>query len=81
MLADALDHRLVVTAEDGIRVGGAGTFLADALRKAAAARGTTPPLVVTSACPGPTSRRAGPTTSSPASVSTASAWRRASARR
>jgi 1-deoxy-D-xylulose-5-phosphate synthase len=51
MLADALDHRLVVTAEDGIRVGGAGTFLADALRKAAAARGTTPPLVVTLGLP------------------------------
>ena len=51
MLADALDHRLVVTAEDGIRVGGAGTFLADALRKAAAARGTTPPLVLTLGLP------------------------------
>ncbi|HEY1733459.1 MAG TPA: 1-deoxy-D-xylulose-5-phosphate synthase [Acidimicrobiales bacterium] len=51
MLADALDHRLVVTAEDGIRVGGAGTFLADALRKAAAARGVTPPLVVTLGLP------------------------------
>jgi 1-deoxy-D-xylulose-5-phosphate synthase len=32
MLADAAAHSLVVTMEDGIRVGGAGTFLADAMR-------------------------------------------------
>jgi 1-deoxy-D-xylulose-5-phosphate synthase len=32
MLADAAAHGLVVTMEDGIRVGGAGTFLADAMR-------------------------------------------------
>ena len=32
MLADAARHGLVVTVEDGIRVGGAGTFLIDALR-------------------------------------------------
>ena len=32
MLADAAAHGLVVTMEDGIRVGGAGTFLVDALR-------------------------------------------------
>ncbi len=32
MLADAAAHELVVTAEDGIRVGGAGTFLVDAMR-------------------------------------------------
>jgi 1-deoxy-D-xylulose-5-phosphate synthase len=31
MLADAATHRLVVTAEDGIRVGGAGSFLVDAM--------------------------------------------------
>jgi 1-deoxy-D-xylulose-5-phosphate synthase len=31
MLADAANHRLVVTVEDGIRVGGAGTFLVDAM--------------------------------------------------
>ena len=32
MLADAASHSLVVTIEDGIRVGGAGTFLVDAIR-------------------------------------------------
>jgi 1-deoxy-D-xylulose-5-phosphate synthase len=31
MLADAARHRLVVTAEDGVRHGGAGAFLVDAL--------------------------------------------------
>jgi 1-deoxy-D-xylulose-5-phosphate synthase len=32
MLADALRHELLVTVEDGVRFGGAGMFLADALR-------------------------------------------------
>jgi 1-deoxy-D-xylulose-5-phosphate synthase len=32
MLASAASHSLVVTIEDGIRVGGAGTFLVDAMR-------------------------------------------------
>ena len=32
MLADAAGHGLVVTVEDGVRVGGAGSFLVDALR-------------------------------------------------
>jgi 1-deoxy-D-xylulose-5-phosphate synthase len=32
MLADAASHSLVVTIEDGIRTGGAGTFLVDAIR-------------------------------------------------
>jgi 1-deoxy-D-xylulose-5-phosphate synthase len=31
MVTDAARHRLVVTVEDGIRVGGAGTFMADAI--------------------------------------------------
>ena len=31
MLADALEHDLVVTVEDGVRVGGAGAFIRDAL--------------------------------------------------
>jgi 1-deoxy-D-xylulose-5-phosphate synthase len=31
MVTDAARHRLVVTVEDGIRVGGAGTFIADAI--------------------------------------------------
>ncbi len=35
MLADALTHSLVVTAEDGVRQGGAGMFLADALGRLA----------------------------------------------
>ena len=33
MLDDAVLHDLVVTVEDGVRVGGAGTFLVDALRQ------------------------------------------------
>ena len=33
MLADASRHRLVVIAEDGLRTGGAGTFLADAITR------------------------------------------------
>ena len=33
MLADAARHRIVVTAEDGLRVGGAGTHLADAVTR------------------------------------------------
>ncbi len=36
MLADAAGHQLVVTVEDGIRQGGAGMFLAEALRALAA---------------------------------------------
>jgi 1-deoxy-D-xylulose-5-phosphate synthase len=35
MLADAADHRLVVTIEDGLRDGGAGSAIADALSKLA----------------------------------------------
>ena len=44
MLADAARHPLVVTAEDGIRVGGAGTFIADALSGLAGR--DAPPIVV-----------------------------------
>jgi 1-deoxy-D-xylulose-5-phosphate synthase len=33
MLGDAARHRMVVTAEDGLRVGGAGTHLADAVAR------------------------------------------------
>ena len=32
MLADAAGHGIVITVEDGMRVGGAGTFLVDAMR-------------------------------------------------
>jgi 1-deoxy-D-xylulose-5-phosphate synthase len=35
MLGDAVRHQLVVTAEDGLRTGGAGTFLAEELQRAA----------------------------------------------
>jgi 1-deoxy-D-xylulose-5-phosphate synthase len=44
MLADALRHRLIVTAEDGLRVGGAGTAITDALTTMAGEHG--PPPVV-----------------------------------
>ncbi len=44
MLADAGRHRVVVTVEDGMRQGGAGMFLADALR-ASLAFGTAPPVI------------------------------------
>jgi 1-deoxy-D-xylulose-5-phosphate synthase len=44
MLADAARHRLVVTAEDGIRQGGAGMFLADALRLSCNCGGS-PPVI------------------------------------
>lgn len=33
MLGDAAGHALVVTVEDGVRVGGAGSFLVDAVRR------------------------------------------------
>lgn len=44
MLADAVRHRLVVTAEDGVRYGGAGMFLADVMRTAVPC-GAAPPVV------------------------------------
>jgi 1-deoxy-D-xylulose-5-phosphate synthase len=44
MVADAARHGMVVTAEDGIRQGGAGMFLADALRESCP-RGAAPPVV------------------------------------
>jgi 1-deoxy-D-xylulose-5-phosphate synthase len=45
MIADALRHRLVVTAEDGLRTGGAGTYLADAVAQAADVAGRNGPPV------------------------------------
>jgi 1-deoxy-D-xylulose-5-phosphate synthase len=45
MLADALDHQVVVTAEDGARMGGAGMFLADALARSAEESGVAAPPV------------------------------------
>ncbi len=35
MIGDALGHRLVVTAEDGVAEGGVGSLIAAALRRAA----------------------------------------------
>jgi 1-deoxy-D-xylulose-5-phosphate synthase len=46
MLDDAANHALVVTAEDGIRVGGAGTFLVDALRSRVGTDRPLPPVRV-----------------------------------
>jgi 1-deoxy-D-xylulose-5-phosphate synthase len=45
MLADAARHDLVVTAEDGMRHGGAGMFLADAMASAHP-EGVVPPVTV-----------------------------------
>lgn len=45
MLADAGDHEVVLTAEDGARFGGAGMFLADALAGQARSAGHRPPPV------------------------------------
>ena len=44
MLADAARHEIVITAEDGIRQGGAGMFLADALRTSCP-WGSAPPIL------------------------------------
>jgi 1-deoxy-D-xylulose-5-phosphate synthase len=44
MLLDAASHGLVVTVEDGIRVGGAGTFLLDAMRSRHAPDRPLPPV-------------------------------------
>jgi 1-deoxy-D-xylulose-5-phosphate synthase len=47
MLADAAAHRLVVTAEDGVRMGGAGMYLADEVRRGAEDAGAvSPPVTV-----------------------------------
>jgi len=50
MLADAARHRLVVTVEDGIRLGGAGTAIADALARLSDGGGLRP-LVLTLGTP------------------------------
>ncbi len=46
MLADAVAHRLVVTVEDGVRVGGAGAFIADQLATLSTTRQAPPVLVL-----------------------------------
>jgi 1-deoxy-D-xylulose-5-phosphate synthase len=45
MLADALRHQLIVTVEDGARVGGAGSFLLDAVQQLAAEQAVPMPQV------------------------------------
>ncbi|MGA3147477.1 MAG: transketolase C-terminal domain-containing protein, partial [Acidimicrobiales bacterium] len=45
MLDDAARHRVVITAEDGIRQGGAGMFVADALRSSVG-DGIAPPVIL-----------------------------------
>ena len=45
MVADAARHRLVVTVEDGIRIGGAGMFFADAIAGLDEGR-VSPPVVI-----------------------------------
>src|SRR5579875_2487202 len=52
MVLDARRHDLVVVAEDGIRVGGAGSFLSDALAQASTTRRRPP--VLTLGLPTPT---------------------------
>jgi 1-deoxy-D-xylulose-5-phosphate synthase len=44
MLADAADHALVITAEDGVRHGGAGAFLVDALSATVDSKGARGPM-------------------------------------
>ena len=44
MLANAGDHALVVTAEDGVRHGGAGAFLVDAMTATTASQGLRSPV-------------------------------------
>ncbi len=46
MLIDAASHQLVVTIEDGIRVGGAGTYLVDAMRSLPGLERRLPPVRV-----------------------------------
>jgi 1-deoxy-D-xylulose-5-phosphate synthase len=46
MIADAARHRLVVTAEDGVRVGGAGSFMADAIADLDEGRVSPPALIL-----------------------------------
>jgi 1-deoxy-D-xylulose-5-phosphate synthase len=51
MLASAATHHLVVTAEDGVRRGGAGSAIAGALADYAKQLGTAPPAVVSLGLP------------------------------
>ena len=66
MLADAARHQLVVTAEDGVRHGGAGAFLVDAMAAQVESDGLPMPATGCWASPGSSWRRARRTTSWPA---------------
>ena len=46
MIADAASHRVVLTVEDGVREGGAGSMIADAIAAAVGLGHPTPPIVV-----------------------------------
>ena len=70
MLADAARHRLVVTAEDGVRHGGAGAFLLDAMAAQVESSGSPRRPRGSSASRASSSPRARRTTSWPASAST-----------
>ena len=70
MLHDAARHDLVVTIEDGLRDGGAGSMIADALRDLAPAGG---PSVRVLGVPSAYLPTASPTTSWPSSASTPTA--------
>ncbi len=73
MLADAGRHDVVITVEDGVRQGGAGMFIAEALR-ASLPPGRSPGRSSSSGSPAPTSPRASRTASWPALVSTPPGW-------
>ena len=79
MLEDAARHRLVVTVEDGVRHGGAGAFLIDAMSAQVESAGLAQPATASSASRASSSRRARRTTSWPASASTVRASPRACA--
>ena len=51
MLADAGRHSLVVTVEDGIRTGGAGSLIADAMADLLETRTSPPVLILGVPCP------------------------------
>ena len=71
MICDAARHALVVTAEDGVRDGGAGAAMADAIADLDESRQSPPVLVL--GTPTATSRRANRPRSTPSWASTAPA--------
>jgi 1-deoxy-D-xylulose-5-phosphate synthase len=51
MLADAARHSVVVTAEDGVRHGGAGAFIVDAMEASTESQGQRGPITRTLGVP------------------------------